>query len=97
MPCSGACHVGALSNKAVVNTWEGKENIDFVRALGSPLGIEGLVENGKSSDGYIGLNGCKVRCASKALESADISGDEEIIITERYGIEKNKSFRREVR
>ncbi|MFW6048110.1 MAG: putative zinc-binding protein, partial [Candidatus Natronoplasma sp.] len=50
---------------------------------------------GKSSDGYIALNGCKVRCASKALKSVDIPVNEEIVITERYDIEKNKDLRSE--
>ncbi|MFW6038835.1 MAG: putative zinc-binding protein [Candidatus Saliniplasma sp.] len=93
LPCSGACNVGMLSTKAVVNTLEETENTDFVCALGLPLGIEGIIKNGKSSDGYIGLNGCKVRCATKALKSADIPVNEEIVITERYGIEKNKDLR----
>ncbi|MFP4000761.1 MAG: putative zinc-binding protein [Thermoplasmata archaeon] len=95
LPCSGACNVGLLSNKAVVNTMEEKENTDSVCALGLPLGIEGIIENGKSSDGYIALNGCKVRCATKALKSADIPVNEEIVITERFDIEKNKDLRSE--
>ncbi len=93
LPCSGACNVGMLSTKAVVNTLEEKENTGFVCALGLPLGIEGIIKNGKSSDGYIALNGCKVRCATKALKSADIPVNEEIFIAERYGIEKNKDLR----
>ncbi|MFP4051963.1 MAG: putative zinc-binding protein [Thermoplasmata archaeon] len=95
LPCSGACNVGALSNKAVVNTLEEKENTDFVCALGLPLGIEGIIKNGKSSDGYIALNGCKVRCATKALKSADIPVNEEIVITEGYDIQKNKDLKSE--
>ncbi len=95
LPCSGACNVGMLSNKAVVNTLEEKENTGFVCALGLPLGIEGIIKNGKSSDGYIALNGCKVKCASKALKSADIPVDEEIVISEKYGIEKNSDLRSE--
>lgn len=95
LPCSGACNVGSLSNKAVVNTLEEKENTGFVCALGLPLGIEGIIENGKSSDGYIALNGCGVRCASKALKSADIPVNEEIVISDDYEIEKNKDFRSE--
>ncbi|MBS3816152.1 MAG: putative zinc-binding protein [Candidatus Thermoplasmatota archaeon] len=95
LPCSGACNVGALSNKAVVNTMKEKENTDFVCALGLPLGIEGIIKNGKSSDEYIALNGCKVRCATKALKSAEIPVNEEIVITERYDIEKTGDLRSE--
>ncbi|MFO8132664.1 MAG: putative zinc-binding protein [Thermoplasmatota archaeon] len=95
LPCSGACNVGMLSTKTVVQTLDERENTDFVCALGLPLGIEGIIHQGKSSDGYIALNGCPVKCASKALKSADIPVDKEIVITERYGIKKNKNLNSE--
>ncbi len=95
LPCSGACNVGMLSTRAVIQTLDERENTDFVCALGLPLGIEGIIQQGKSSDGYIALNGCPVKCASKALESADIPVDKEIVITERYGIKKNKNLNSE--
>jgi len=92
LPCSGACNVGMLSTKAVVETLGEKEDTDFVCALGLPLGIEGIINNGKSSDGYIAVNGCQVSCASKALASADIPVNQEVVLTEDFGIEKNKDF-----
>jgi len=97
LPCSGACNVGMLSNKAVVDTLEAKEDTDFVCALGLPLGIEGIINNGQSSDNYIAVNGCKVGCASKALASADISVDQEVVLTEDFAIEKNKDFKAETK
>ncbi len=69
-----------------------REDTDFVCALGLPLGIEGIIQQGKSSDGYIALNGCPVKCASKALKNADIPVTEEIVITERFGVQKNKNL-----
>ncbi len=82
-----------LSTKAVVELFDEYENVDFVCALGLPLGIEGIIKNGKSSDGYIALNGCPVRCATKALESADIPIDDEVVITEKFNIKKNKNLK----
>jgi uncharacterized metal-binding protein len=93
LPCSGACNVGMLSTKAVVEILGERDNTDFVCALGLPLGIESIINNGKSSDGYIALNGCPVRCATKSLESADIPINEEVIITEKFNIKKNKNLK----
>lgn len=95
LPCSGACNVGMLSTKTVVNILDERADTDFVCALGLPLGIEGIIQQGKSSDSYIALNGCPVRCASKALESADIPVTEEIVITEQFSIHKNKNLKSE--
>ena len=93
LPCSGACNVGMLSTKAVVEIFDELENVDFVCALGLPLGIEGIIKNGKSSDGYIALNGCSIKCATKALESANIPIDEEVVISEKFNIKKNKNLK----
>lgn len=90
LPCSGACNVGMFSTKSVVEVL--KKDTDFVCALGLQLGIEGIIENGKSSDSNIAANGCGVKCASKALKSADIEVDEEVVLTEDYGIKKNKDY-----
>lgn len=97
LPCSGACNVGMISTKAVVNTLTENENTDFVCALGLPLGIEGIIKNGKSSDRYIAVNGCQVRCASKALQSADIDIHEEVVLTEDFFIDKNKDYKAETK
>ncbi|MBS3815382.1 MAG: putative zinc-binding protein [Hadesarchaea archaeon] len=95
LPCSGACNVGTLSNKAVINTLEDKNDTDFVCALGLPLGIEGIIKRGKESDDYIAVNGCKVKCASKALSSADIDFDKEVIITENFEMDKSGNLKSE--
>ncbi len=84
-----------LSTKAVINTLEDKNDTDFVCALGLPLGIEGIIKNGKESDDYIAVNGCKVKCASKALSSADIDFDEEVVITEDFDMDKSGDLRSE--
>lgn len=59
-----------LTTRAVVDLAEKHYNINFVCSLGIPLNIEGIVNNAKKSEYYIALNGCKVKCATKALESS---------------------------
>lgn len=93
LPCSGACNVGMLTTKCVVDLCEKHDNINFVCALGIPLGIENIVKNAKKSAYYITLNGCKVACATRALESIDLKPDQEIIVTEDLGIKKNKNYK----
>lgn len=51
----------------------------------------------KSSDGYIAVNGCKVRCASKALKSADIDVNEEVVLTEDFSIKKSGNYNDETK
>ncbi|MFN2340025.1 MAG: putative zinc-binding protein [Halanaerobium sp.] len=96
LPCSGACNVGMMTTRAVVDVFSEKENTDFVCALGLPLGIDGIIKNGKSSDSYIAVNGCPVKCATKALQSADINVNEEIVLSEEYCIEKNKDLKQKM-
>lgn len=92
LPCSGACNVGMLTTKCVTQLAQKYDNINFVCALGLPLGIEGIVNNAKKSEFYIAVNGCKVACASKALKSVNIEPDKEVIVTEDIGIQKNKNY-----
>lgn len=92
LPCSGACNVGMLTTKAVVKTIKKHDNINFVCSLGIPLGIDGIVRNARKSEYYITLNGCQVRCSSKALESIDIKPDKEIIVTQDLNLQKNKNY-----
>lgn len=93
LPCSGACNVGMLTTRAVIDMTNKYNNINFVCSLGIPLEIEGIVNNAKKSDYYIAVNGCKVRCSSKALESINIEPNSEVILTEDFGIKKNKDFK----
>lgn len=95
LPCSGACNVGQMTAKAVIAMTERHKNINFVCALGLPLGIPGIIANGKKADHFIALNGCDVRCSSKALASAEIPVDREVVVTHDLGIAKNKKFRDE--
>lgn len=60
LPCFGACNIDMITTKSVINVLNKKENTDFVCVLGLLLGIEGIIENGKSSDSYIAVNVCKV-------------------------------------
>lgn len=92
LPCSGACNVGMLTTKCVTWLAQQHDNINFVCALGLPLGIQGIVNNAKKSEYYIALNGCEIGCASKALKSAQIEPDQEIIVTKDFGIQKSKNY-----
>jgi uncharacterized metal-binding protein len=92
LPCSGACNVGMLTTKCVTQMAQKHENINFVCALGLPLGIQGIVNNAKKSEYYIALNGCDVGCASKALKSVQIEPDREIVVTKDLRIQKNKNY-----
>lgn len=92
LPCSGACNVGMLTTKTVTKLADQHDNINFVCALGLPLGIEGIVNNAKKSEYYIALNGCKVACASKALHAINIQPDQEILVTDDIGIKKTKKY-----
>lgn len=92
LPCSGACNVGMLTTKCVIQMAQKHDNINFVCSLGIPLGIDGIVNNAKKSEYYVAINGCKVGCSSKALKSINITPDNEIIVTEDLGIQKNKNY-----
>lgn len=92
LPCSGACNVGMLTTKCVAQMAQKHDNINFVCALGLPLGIQGIVNNAKKSEYYIALNGCEIGCASKALKSAQIEPDQEIMVTKDLGIQKSKNY-----
>lgn len=92
LPCSGACNVGIMTTKATVKACETHENVNFVCALGLPLGIPGIIENAKKSNVYLALNGCEIKCATKALESVGIKPDDEIVVLEKCDMKKNKNF-----
>jgi len=95
LPCSGSCNVGMLTTKAVVEAVTKDPNVNFVCALGLPLGIPGIIENAKKSEKYAALNGCEVRCASKSLEKVGIPYQVEMVLTRDLGIKKNKNLKEE--
>ncbi len=92
LPCSGACNVGMLTTRTTVDMANQYDNINFVCSLGIPIGIKGIVDTAKKSDYYIALNGCKVGCSTKALESIEIEPNYEVIVTEDLDIKKNKNY-----
>ena len=93
LPCSGACNVGMMTTRAVVEISSERPDVSFVCALGLPLGIPGIIENAKKADYYLALNGCEVRCATKSLEKAGIKWDKELILTRDLGLPKNKNLK----
>jgi len=94
LPCQGACNVGVMTNKVALNLVN-NETVNMVCPLGLPLGIENIIGMGKVNDKQIALNGCPVKCASKALKSAKITEDKEITLTSDFDISKNKNFKDE--
>ncbi len=96
LPCQGSCNVGVMTNKIAVSLVD-HERINMVCPLGLPLGIESIINMAKLNDKHLALNGCSVKCASKALESANIHAFAEITLTDDFGIQKNKNFKDETK
>lgn len=91
LPCQGACNVGVMTNKVALQ-FVNNESVNMVCPLGLPLGIEHIIKMGAANDRHVALNGCPDRCASKALESAGFTVSEEVVLTQDFGIKKNKKF-----
>lgn len=94
LPCQGACNVGVMTNKVALR-FVNNDSVNMVCPLGLPLGIEHIIKMGVVNDKHIALNGCPERCASKALESAGFTVASEIMLTQDFGIKKNKIFNEE--
>lgn len=95
LPCSGACNVGMLTTKIVVEAASRDPDVNFVCALGLPLGIPGIIENAKKSEKYAALNGCEIRCASKSLERVGIPYQAELVLTRDLKLKKSKNLKDE--
>lgn len=93
LPCSGSCNVGMMTTRCVIDMIDTHDNINFVCALGLPLGIPNIISNAKKSEYHVALNGCEIECATKALKSANIEADAVIVVTRDYEIIKNKQLR----
>jgi uncharacterized metal-binding protein len=91
LPCSGACNVGQMSAKAVVEAIQRRPGeVGFVCALGLPLQIPGIVKKARENYmAHIAVNGCSVDCATKALQSANIEPEVSLLVTEASCTEKN--------
>lgn len=91
LPCQGACNVGVMTNKVALKLVD-NETINMVCPLGLPLGIKGIIDTAKINEKHLALNGCPIKCASKALESAGIKEYKELTLTTDFEITKNKNF-----
>ncbi len=94
LPCSGACNVGQMTGKAVVKAIGARPGqVGFVCALGLPLDIPGIVKKAQDNfDVHIGLDGCNVQCATKALKSAGVVPAESIVVTDDIGVQKSEDL-----
>ena len=72
LPCQGACNVGVMTNKVALDMVD-NETVNMVCPLGLPLGIKSIIDMANVNEKHLALNGCPVKCASKALESAGIT------------------------
>jgi uncharacterized metal-binding protein len=93
LPCSGCCNVGMMTTRCVIDMIDVHDNINFVCALGLPLGIPNIINNARKSEYHIALNGCEIECSTKALKSAGIEADTVIVVTKDLKIKKNKELR----
>lgn len=91
LPCQGACNVGVMTNKLALKLVN-NDTINMVCPLGLPLGIKSIIDMGSVNDKHIAVNGCPVKCATKALASAGFPIYDEITLTQDFGIQKNKNF-----
>lgn len=91
LPCQGACNVGVMTNKVALKFVD-NDQVNMVCPLGLPLGIKNIIDTALLNDKHIALNGCPLKCASKALEVVEIKDFEEITLTSDFGIQKNKNF-----
>jgi len=91
MPCPGACNAGQMSTKAVVQAIQPKPgDLGFVRSLGLPLQIAGIVKKAQGNlVRHAAANDCNVGCASKALQAVGITPDVELLVTETSCVDQN--------
>jgi uncharacterized metal-binding protein len=80
-----------MTGKAVVKAIGARPGeVGFVCALGLPLGIPGIVKKAHDNfDVHVGLDGCNVQCATKALQSVGVVPAESIVVTEEIGVKKS--------
>jgi uncharacterized metal-binding protein len=97
LPCSGACNVGNMTVKAAGTLAAERADIQYVCALGLPLGIEGIISKAKRASQYVAMNGCEVACATKALQSIGIDPHKELCLTKDFSIKKSNDYQDEHR
>ncbi|MEM2944562.1 MAG: putative zinc-binding protein [Methanomassiliicoccales archaeon] len=88
--CSGASNTGTMSDHAVRELV--LEHLDDYQLLCLPaLGLrrKTALENLKSADFVVVLDGCSMKCASEILQKRERSPDVSIELTKDCGIKKN--------
>jgi len=88
--CSGASNVGQIANQAVVKLdQEGVGRMFCLAGIGGH--VSGILESTKTGKMIVGVDGCPVACAKKALEHAGFDIHEYLQVTE-LGVEKIHNF-----
>lgn len=89
--CSGSSNVGQLANEVTVELARaGKGSMGCL--VGLSANISTMVQNAKAADALLVVDGCNVKCGSKVLERAGLTGFDSVVIVE-MGIVKNHDLR----
>lgn len=79
--CSGAANVGQIANQAAVDLQqEGVATMLCLAGIGSHN--KDMIALGKHADRVVGIDGCPVACTKKALEHAEVSMTDHVVVTE---------------
>ena len=87
-PCSGASDVGELSDRVARRMMKSRMGKMYCLA-GIGGHVEDIINNTKSADDIIVIDGCSTLCALKTLEHASLKG--KAINLEELGFIKGKS------
>jgi uncharacterized metal-binding protein len=88
-PCAGQANTGQITNLAAIQlTEEGYGSIACASLLA--IGSEGLVNNARTVDEVLVLDGCPMECARKIAEAQGVPIAQHLVMTE-LGITKGPS------
>lgn len=88
-PCAGQANVGQITNLAAIKlTEEGYGSIACSALLA--IGAENLMNNLKTADEIVVLDGCPMLCAKKIAEAHNVKVGQHLVLTQ-MGIEKGPS------
>jgi uncharacterized metal-binding protein len=79
--CSGAANVGQIANQAAVDLQQaGVATMLCLAGIGSHN--EDMIALGKHADRVVGIDGCPVACTKNALEHAEVSMTDHVVVTD---------------
>lgn len=90
LACAGASNVGQLTNEVAKRLDESGAAKYFCLA-GVGGHVDGMIASVKGADKVLVIDGCKVACAKKAMEAAEIRDFKYLVVTD-LGVKKEHSF-----